>query len=264
MHIGVIGVRSKHLRFFQEALLRCYPSAEHTISHVCGYDAPELLPSLTDFTLCDTPAQLIEAVDAVIIALREGHQHAALARMCMEAGKPVFVDKPFTCDISQARELLEVSLRTGIPCTGGSTVCFTEKARQLKAELPCCKEYSISYMADPFDPFGGWYFYGSHLTDLCVSIFGRDWSGVSAEIQGDRITARVRYPRFSVVLRTSPEMQPLLITADREYQLDDHGCYAAGMMHFCNVASGREECCTEDLVSSVALLRGILAACREP
>ena len=149
MRIGVIGIRSKHLRFFQEALARCYPGSEHTITHVCGFDAPELLPRLGALIRCDTPHQLIAAVDAVIIALREGTQHAALAKLCLEAGKPVFVDKPFTCDSGEAQALFDAARRTGTPCTGGSTVCFTEKARQLKAELPRCEEYSISYMADP-------------------------------------------------------------------------------------------------------------------
>ena len=114
-----------------------------------------------------------------------------------------------------------------------------------------------------FDPFGGWYFYGSHLTDLCVSIFGAGWTSVSAGIRGGRICARVQYPCFSVTLRTSPEPQPLLVTADRAYTLDDHGCYAAGMRHFCNVAQGVETADPERLVSSVQLLNAILDACRE-
>jgi len=264
MHIGVIGIRSKHLRFFRQALAVCFPGKEHTITHICGCDAPEFLPQYPDLIHCDTPRQLIDAVDAVVIATREGYTHAALAQLCLEAGKPVFVDKPFTCDISEAEAIAETARRTGTPCTGGSTIALTETVQQLKNQLQHCDQYSISYMADPFSPFGGWYFYGSHLTDLCVTIFGTGWEGVSAVMEGDRVTAQVRYPGFSVMLQSSPEVQPFLFAADRVYTLDDVHCYEAGMRHFCALAQGKEPGCTELMVSSVRLLDSILTAAREP
>lgn len=262
MHIGVIGIRSKHLNFFRQALSRCYPGGEHTITHIWGCDAPELLVNHPDLYHCSTAQELIEAVDAVIIALREGYAHAALARLCLEAGKPVFVDKPFTCDIAEAEEILETARRTGTPCTGGSTIALTKTVQQLKRKLPHCDAYSISYMADPFSPFGGWYFYGSHLTDLCVTVFGSGWQKVHARMEGDRVTARVQYPGFTVTLRSSPEVQPFLFTADQVYTLDDVHCYEAGMRHFCDVAEGRTPGCTEWMVHSVRLLEEILTSAR--
>ena len=263
MRIGVIGIRSKHLNFFRQALSLCFPGGEHTITHICGCDAPEILSRHPDLIHCDSPAALMDAVDAVIIATREGYTHAALARLSMEKGKPVFVDKPFTCDIDEAEAIRKTAAETGVPCTGGSTIALTQTVQQLKKKLPHCAEYSISYMADPFSPFGGWYFYGSHLTDLCVTLFGDEWQGLSASIDRDRIAARIQYPGFSVVLRSSPEVQPFLFTADRDYILDDVHCYEAGMRHFCAAAEGQEPGCTDTLVSSVRLMDAILAAVRE-
>jgi len=263
MHIGVIGIRSKHLAFFRQALSRCYPGGEYTITHICGFDAPELLGNSPDLVHCDNPKQLIDAVDAVVIALREGYQHAALAVMAMEEGKPVFVDKPFTCSEEDAQWILETALRTGVPCTGGSTLCYTKEVQQLKNKLPHCDEYSISYMADPFSPFGGWYFYGSHLTDLCTCVFGTGWTGVQAQIQRDAICAQVIYPDFRVNLRTSPQPQEILFTAGSTHALDDTHCYEAGMAHFCDLVQGRAESDIPALVSSVRLLDAILTSARE-
>lgn len=262
MRIGVIGIRSKHLRFFRESLGRLFLAQQHRITHICGLDAPECLKDWPDLIACDTPEHLIASVDAVIIALREGYQHAHLARLCMEAGKPVFVDKPFTCNAVEARMLADLSAECGVLCTGGSTVCFTEKARQLKEKLPRRDEYEISYMANPFTPFGGWYFYGSHLTDLCVWIFGTDWTSVCARQEGGSITARIEYPGFRVILRSSPEVQPFLVNTGEVHRLDDHGCYDAGMAHFIAAAEGRESGTAEILVSSVNLLDGILTSLR--
>lgn len=263
MHIGVIGIRSKHLAFFRQALSVCFPQGEHTITHIWGYDAPELLFKYPDLICCDTPQQLIAAVDAVVIATREGYAHAALALMCLEAGKPVFVDKPFACSVEDALLIRQAAQRTGTPCTGGSTIAMTQKVQQLKAKLPHCDEYSISYQADPFSPFGGWYFYGSHLTDMCITLFGTGWVGVSASQERDRITAWVQYPDFTVILRSSPEAQPFALAADTIYEFDDVHCYEAGMAHFCQVAQGREAGDLPGQVSSVRLLNAILTALRE-
>ena len=260
MRIGVIGIRSKHLQFFRESFLRLYPEGQHRITHICGLDAPELLSGWPDMVHCDTPQALISSVDAVIITLREGYQHAALARLCLEAGKPVFVDKPFTCNPAEAQALAELSEKCGTVCTGGSTVCFTKEIRQLKNKLPQQDTYEISYMADPFTPFGGWYFYGSHLTDVCVSLFGTGWTRVRAAQQGGAITAWVEYPNYEVILRSSPQSQPFLIHAGQVHQLDDHGCYDAGMAHFIAAAEGKEPGCAAGLVSSVNLIKGILTS----
>ena len=262
MRIGVIGIRSKHLHFFREALSRLYPEGQHRITHIWGYDAPELLGDWQDLIRCDTPEKLIAQVDAVIVALREGTQHAAMARMAMEAGKPVFVDKPFTCNLQQAEQLAELSRQSGVLCTGGSTICFTEKVRQLQKELPKLDTYELSYQADPFTPFGGWYFYGSHLTDLCVALFGGNWQSVQACQEGDRITAAVQYPEFRVILRTTSAVQPLLVRAGEVHTLDDKGCYEAGMAHFVAAAEGRETGNATALARSVALMGAIFTSLR--
>ena len=247
MKIGVIGLRSRHTSFFRKALSTRFPEGQHAVTHICGYDAPE-----------------IRAVDAVVIALREGTQHAALAELCLKEKRPVFVDKPFTCGVEDAVRIQKTARQTGTPCTGGSTICFTQEVRHLAGKLPCQGSYTLSYQADPFSPFGGWHFYGSHLTDLCVTLFGRGWQTAAAQLQGSKLHAVVHYPRFSVSLRSSPVKQPpVLQMDDRSYVLDDQGCYQAGMVHFLSVAQGAALGCVEELVSSVRLMDAILTSLRE-
>ena len=262
MRIGVIGIRSYHLTAFRESFFRLFPGGEHAITHICALDAPELLYKWPDLIHCPDPKELIANVDAVIVALREGYEHAALATMAMEAGKPVFVDKPFTCNPQEAIALEALSASTGVVCTGGSTVCFTKEVRQLQKQLPQQDHYEITYQADPYSPFGGWYFYGSHLTDLCVSVFGPDWQSVAATQEGAQITATVSYPDYTVTLRTAPKPQPYLLHGDQVYQLDDRGCYDAGMAHFMAAAEGREESVIHSLVRSTQLMDAIITSLR--
>lgn len=264
MKLGVIGVRSKHLRFFQRALAAEFPAGQHKITHICGYDAPQLLPGLAEFVRCPSAAELIDSVDAVVVALREGTQHAALAAMCMERGKPVFVDKPFACSPQDARDILRSAEQTGVPCTGGSTFCYLPQVLRLVKTLPLAGEYTLSYRADPYTPFGGWYFYGSHLTDLCTLLFGGNWLSVSAQVSGGRVEALVAYPRFTVRLRSTIAPQPLLLLAGHDaYELDETGCYQAGMAHFMSVAQKKEPGQTPRLLDSVLLMDGIMNSLRQ-
>lgn len=258
MILGAVGVRSKHLRFFQKAL----SDGGIAITHVCPSDAPDLALTLGDFQLWDRAGDVIARSDALLLLQREGYAHAHPAALALRAGKPVFVDKPFTCDAAQAQALLELSREMGTPLTGGSTICFTPEARRLAEAMPRCPEYTLRYQADPFSPFGGWYFYGSHLTDLCVFFFGGDFRRVDATMDSGCVTARVEYGGFAVTLRSTPQPQPPVLTADRDYILDDQGCYRAGMAHFLSACKKETPGCAERLCSSVKLMDAILRSLR--
>jgi|APSaa5957512535_1039671.scaffolds.fasta_scaffold56615_2 hypothetical protein len=55
--------------------------------------------------ICDTPEKMLSQVDAVIIARDDWQSHYSLALPFLEAGKPVFVDKPLSLDIKELKEL---------------------------------------------------------------------------------------------------------------------------------------------------------------
>lgn len=52
-------------------------------------------------------------LDAVLIATPD-HAHAPIARACMEAGKHVYVQKPLTWSVEEARMLRDLAERTGV------------------------------------------------------------------------------------------------------------------------------------------------------
>lgn len=263
MKLGVIGARSKHLRFFAQALKESgvWPAAD--ISAVCCLDAPQLEQTLArEYAIFHDPRELIASCDGVIVALREGTQHEALARLCLENKKPVFVDKPFTCDAREAAELVEDFARLGVGCMGGSTLCFLPQVRELAQRPPECPLVTLRYWADPFSPYGGWYFYGSHLTDLCAYLFGGDFRSVRARLEQGCMRAWVAYPKRTVVLETTPQVQPPVLLADRTYILDDTQCYRYGMEAFCRLVAGENPGPKGYLVASVRLMDAIMQSLR--
>lgn len=70
-------------------------------------------------------------VDAVAI-VTPVHTHYGLAKMALENGKHVFVEKPFTCKSSQAEDLIELAERKNLKIMVDHTFLFTDAVRKIR------------------------------------------------------------------------------------------------------------------------------------
>lgn len=77
---------------------------------------------------------LAENVDAAVIASPHP-AHAEAARILLEAGVPVLIEKPLATSFADAMELVELSERLGVPLIVGYTSQFSRAAAQAKAWL---------------------------------------------------------------------------------------------------------------------------------
>ncbi|NLX64396.1 MAG: Gfo/Idh/MocA family oxidoreductase [Clostridiaceae bacterium] len=265
MKIGIIGARSKHVEYFTEAINSLSPNGSIKVSHIWGNDDPGRLDEIVSKGVVQRvfsdPGDLIKQSDAVIIVLRDGTKHFNWAEKAILAGKPVFIDKPFTCDPVEAEKLYLLSQEHNVAVTGGSTLCFIPEIANMI--VPVCESYSISYKADLFSPYGGWYFYGSHLTDLCTTLFGGNFSSVTATLRKGCVTAKITYPGFTVTLYSSPEEQPPVFRADKEYILDDRNCYYYGMKHFIDTIKNNFALKDKRHLASVILLDAVLKSIKD-
>lgn len=261
MRIGMIGARSKHVDYFG-TLINKGVFGDARVEYIWGGDAPERLEEcaagLGIEHIADTPSGVIDNCDAVIITLRDGNTHAAHAVECLEKHRPVFVDKPFTCTIRDAAWIIDTAKRTGTPFTGGSTLCFLPEVPDLARKAEGCSRVEISYRADPCSPYGGWYFYGSHLTDLCAAINGTNAREVKAWMKGAEVFVDVYYPKKTVRLYSAPDLENPRVAAGAEYILDDKACYEYGMKAFFDtIYSGRSRN-GDRLLFSVRLMDAIM------
>ncbi len=69
-----------------------------------------------------------EGIDAVLIATPD-HLHAPIAKAAMEAGKHVYVEKPLTFTVHEARRLAEIAARTGVVTQMGNQGHSGDSAR---------------------------------------------------------------------------------------------------------------------------------------
>lgn len=267
--IGFIGAQSMHTVYFGNILSAGVGGLDSNSGRLWAADAPELILSrqaegnLSDS--CGSLKELIEGSDALMILVRDGRTHRELAERCLNLGKPVFVDKPFACTEEDAATILAAAEANGLPIMGGSTLCWLPEVERVSALLPRAKELSISFMADWDSPHGGWFYYGSHLTDLCARLAGVQAEGFEARREGKMVEATVYYDGLTVKLTGAPHIKfPLfsLTYQDSSRETiavpDYERCYRLGMERFSRMLREEKSVYPEELLFSTKLLEGII------
>src|SRR5262249_55211183 len=82
---------------------------------------PERIPdSVKDMRKLDVPlveksGVMIGKVDELLIESQEGGSLGKTSRICLEAGIPCYIDKPFTCYVAGARKIVDLAAKKNVP-----------------------------------------------------------------------------------------------------------------------------------------------------
>src|SRR5262245_6344691 len=82
-------------------------------------------------TLTDSPATLLEKVEAVIVAT-PATSHAELGNMAIAAGIPALIEKPFALTVADAERLAENAEKCGVPILVGHLLEYHPVVDRLK------------------------------------------------------------------------------------------------------------------------------------
>ncbi len=114
----------------------------------------------------DQPAQLLGAVDGVLVCDDVSEQHQKRAALFLEAGVPTFIDKPLSRDPAEAESLLSLAAGHGTPVMSCSALRYsTELAaldRAALGELRCVEAVGPGELV----------FYGVHVCELAQTLLG--------------------------------------------------------------------------------------------
>lgn len=117
--------------------------------------------------VCDTPEEMIGQADAVIIATDIGHEHVERARPFVEAGLPVFIDKPL-CDNRADLDVFSNWIERGAKILSSSSMRYCKEFRpyhRRTAELGALRHI--------FMPMAkSWETYGIHALEAVYPILG--------------------------------------------------------------------------------------------
>ncbi|MBQ3505991.1 MAG: Gfo/Idh/MocA family oxidoreductase [Clostridia bacterium] len=204
--IGIIGSENSHAAAFIEIFKNEPKYAELEVVCVGGmYDeANQTLNEKYGVEIINSAEEMIGKVDAAMITCRDGKYHAGYAEPFIRAGIPLFVDKPFTTDAQEAFNLVQLARRENVPMVGGSAVKSCYDILMLKNAVEKDKKsVKGGMMIAPLNmknEYSGFYFYSSHLAEMCLNVFGYDPIAVTAKENNDNVAVLVEYEDYTVNL----------------------------------------------------------------
>lgn len=186
LKLGIIGLDTSHVISFGEVfndetnefhtagarIVRGFPGGSQKFSkshtRVEGFTAQlqqkgvEMVGSIDELAGLD--GYLLESVD--------GDQHLEQFRALTAFGKPVFIDKPFTCSFAEAKEIYELSRQTGTPFMTTSCLRYSAGVSDL---LPAGAEVRGVQAFGPMDmlpDYRDYFWYGIHMAEIIYSYLG--------------------------------------------------------------------------------------------
>ncbi len=183
LKIGQLGLGGHNFalqfnRDIYKDLIRCKPYAFWDDEH----DVAERFIQRGFKKICATPEELVAESDVVCIEHGDYRRSLELARPVLEAGKPVFIDRPFTASIESAEEIVRMAKHYNTPLMSCSSL-------ELQPEIPDIRRWVKengpvrSYMCYCPEPMFNWMF--PHVINFAHAALG---GGIeSAYFEGDYI-----------------------------------------------------------------------------
>ena len=148
LRAGIIGLDTSHVRAFTSIINA--PDASGDLAKlqvVAGYPGGTDIPASRDrvagFTealrsqgveIVETIPALLEKVDVVLLESVDGRIHLEEATQVIQAGKPLFIDKPLAGSLVDAIAIMELARRHQVPCFSASSIRFSPDLQGLLAD----------------------------------------------------------------------------------------------------------------------------------
>lgn len=139
-------------------------------------DAPEVAALSRIANVVKTPTDVIGSVDAVIIATDDGEDHVRRARPFVEAGLPVFIDKPLATNVPDLKQFFEWE-QAGAFIVSSSGMRYAPELDCLAKEMP---DVGIVRWVSSFT-CKTWERYGIHALEALHPLLKRGVQGVRLE-----------------------------------------------------------------------------------
>ena len=121
------------------------------------------------------PEDLIGRVDGVLIEAVDGSVHLERALPFIEAGVPLWIDKPLTCSTAEARTLVDAARRKGVPLLSASALRYDLSVQDVLARRD---ELGAVLGVDAYTPATthprnpGLFHYAVHGVELVYGLMG--------------------------------------------------------------------------------------------
>ncbi len=189
LRIGMIGLDTSHVSAFSKVLndpadKNHVPGARVVAAFKGG--SPDIASSrdrVDKFTeelttkygvkLVDSIEELCKQVDCVMLESVDGRPHLAQARPVIEAGKPLFIDKPMAASLKDALEIFRLAREKKVPVFSASSLRFgkdTQSVRNGSIGKVLGAETFSPVNVEPTHPELFWY--GIHGVESLFAVMG--------------------------------------------------------------------------------------------
>lgn len=124
----------------------------------------------------DTLDELKNAVDAVMVLSQEGGVHLERAKPFLEAGMPVFIDKPFACSMRDALLMADIAKKNGAPLFSSSSLRYALEVQKVNEATNSWGKVitAIAFSPAPIHPRNpGLFHYGIHGVEILFALMGK-------------------------------------------------------------------------------------------
>lgn len=190
--IGILGSDNSHAQHFARLcnVEKVYGDDVRIVAIYGNDDDPKHTKEVAEIGeipfIAEKPEDFMGKVDAVMVVYRRGSLHVPHILPFVEAGYPVWIDKP-VCETTEDIELLRKAVeKNNTLITGGSTLKYNYEILTLKDKVESGRIGAVSggcvnFPGDLESEYGGIFFYGSHLIEMMLSVFGYDVKSVTAK-----------------------------------------------------------------------------------
>lgn len=140
-------------------------------------------------TVCDTPEECSDGVDAVAIPDDGTGEHWKYALEPLRKGVPAFCDKPLAMTAKEAKEIAALVRQTGTPFMSASSLRFVPDVVALAAEVPSLGDIHLATTICGNELV----YYGIHALELAYAVLGRGAVSCLNVGQPGRNIVRVRF-----------------------------------------------------------------------
>jgi hypothetical protein len=197
VRIGIIGAENSHTIGFGKIfnIEKKFPGVE--VLYVWG-ETEELariaMQKGSIPNMVKNPAEMLGKIDALIVDHRHAKYHLEAATPFIKAGIPTFIDKPFCYRVEEGKEFLAMARKLGVPVTSYSSVAHSEGTLDMKKQAEELGKINNIVRYGPADldsQYGGIFFYGVHLLQPMMYIFGDDIEKVKISRDGNKGSANL-------------------------------------------------------------------------
>ncbi|NQT26082.1 Gfo/Idh/MocA family oxidoreductase [candidate division KSB1 bacterium] len=270
IRIGIIGAENSHTaglgRLFN--VEKKYPGIE--VLYVWG-ETDEFAKNSAEKgaipNIVKDPAEMMGKIDALIVDHRHAKYHLKAALPFVKVGIPTFVDKPFCYRVEEGKEFFKIARELGTPVTSFSSIAQSEATFDMKAQIPSTGniEHILWYgPADIASKYGGIFFYGVHIVQPLMVVFGEDIEAVKVTRHGNHATAGVVFSSgyyATLIFTKARERSVVLLTDAGEKRLESRVQESNPPKHYQDMVelfrTGKEPRSHQSILNCVAVLEAL-------